>query len=88
MAAFTIVKAILKAQNAELLRNIAAKYELDEDELLSKYLRPTFFLPDITDAPAIISYSCKELKTTRKKSKTDDNGRREELPTAPSKDPS
>lgn len=65
MAAYDMLKNILKAHNARVLEEIAATYELDESELKAKYLRPTFYLPDVADAPAVITY--KELKTTRKK---------------------
>lgn len=85
MSAFAIVKSILKAQNEALLRQIAQKYELDEEELMSKYFRPTFFIPDMTDAPAVISYSYKELKTTRKKTIKHEGG--EGLSTTPAEDP-
>jgi hypothetical protein len=67
MSSFTIIKNILKAQNAQLLRQIAEKYGLDEEEMMSKYLRPTFFLPDMVDAPAVICY--KELHGIKKTSK-------------------
>lgn len=76
MSSYTIIKNILKAQNEDLLNRIAAEFELDADELKAKYLRPTFFLPDVREEPAIIQYTT-ILKTTRKKKKQEegDNGR-------------
>lgn len=65
MAAYELLKNILKAQNEWLLHEIAAAYELDETELKAKYLRPTFYLPDVSEVPAVVTY--KELKTSRKK---------------------
>lgn len=45
MSSQAIIKAILQKQNEELLSQIALKYGLDRDEIMSKYLRPTFYLP-------------------------------------------
>lgn len=40
-----LIKSVLRQQNEDLIKKIAQKYELDADDLLSKYLRPSFFLP-------------------------------------------
>lgn len=73
MSSYTIVKNILKAQNEDLLNRIAAEFDLDADELKAKYLRPTFYLPDVREEPAIIQYTT-ILKTTRKKKKQGSDG--------------
>lgn len=73
MSSYTIVKNILKAQNEELLTRIAEEFDLDVEDLKAKYLRPTFYLPDVRDEPAAIHYTT-VLKTRRKNKKQDDGG--------------
>lgn len=65
----SIVANILKAHHADLLRKIADRYDIGIDDLRAKYLRPTFYLPDVnTSANAVVEY--KELKTKRVKNTT------------------
>lgn len=47
MDAQSLVKNILKAQNAKLLEDIGKRYNFDVNELKTKYLTPTFFSVDI-----------------------------------------
>jgi hypothetical protein len=49
-----IITNIIKLQNAHLLRQISEEFNIPEHELSSKYLRPTFYLPDIREQPAVI----------------------------------
>lgn len=65
MASQAILKVILRCQNEQLLSNIADRFELDKDELMSKYLRPSFYLPVPNDTG--VSVCCEDLKATRKK---------------------
>jgi iron uptake system EfeUOB component EfeO/EfeM len=39
----TILRNILKKQNKDLLEKVATKYNLNIDEMLSKYHTPTFY---------------------------------------------
>ena len=41
-----LFSAMIKAQNENILRQLAAKYDMDLDELKTKYLTPSFY--DIT----------------------------------------
>lgn len=66
MSSQAIIKSILQQQNEELLTKIAAKFDLDKDELFSKYLRPTFYLPVKMDTGKTVVY--KETMRSKKQS--------------------
>lgn len=62
----SVIKTILRAQNEDLLSRIAERFKLDKDELISKYLRPSFFLPIPTDTGVTIEcvdkHDCRRFK--------------------------
>lgn len=56
MSSRELIKRILCAQNAELLTRIAERFELDKDELMSKYHRPSFYLPVPMETNMAVTY--------------------------------
>lgn len=45
---FQVLKNVIIEQNRELLKIIADRFHLDEEELLQKYLKPAYYLPVVT----------------------------------------
>lgn len=43
----TIIKNIVIKQNTELLKQIAFMNDLDEAELIAKYIKPEYYLPSV-----------------------------------------
>jgi hypothetical protein len=44
---FELLTELIKNQNIMLLKNIAKKYKLDEEELLNKFLKKNYYIPYI-----------------------------------------
>jgi hypothetical protein len=61
---YDLVKRVIKAQNEDLICRIAERFGLDKDAMLSKYARPTFYLPDVTVKPVAITYTTKTKKSS------------------------
>jgi hypothetical protein len=56
MSAHDLLKQVLKKQNEDLIARICERFSLNREDMEAKYLRPTFFLPDVKDVPADITY--------------------------------
>jgi len=44
---FELLTELIKNQNIMLLKHIAKKYKLDEEELLNKFLKKNYYIPFI-----------------------------------------
>jgi len=44
---FQLIVEIIKSQNIMLLTRIAEKYNIDHNEILSKFLKPNYYIPYI-----------------------------------------
>ena len=65
MSSYDLVKNIIKAQNADLIRRISDRFGLDHDEMRAKYLRPTFYVPDVDNTPTQVFFTDKGTKYIR-----------------------
>lgn len=46
--AFSVIKNVIMEQNKVLLKKLADEFQLDYDELESKYLKPEYYLPVVS----------------------------------------
>ena len=44
---FSLLVEIIKSQNIMLLTRIAEKYNIDQEEIISKFLKPNYYIPYI-----------------------------------------
>ena len=44
---FQLLVEIIKSQNIMLLTRIAEKYNIDQEEIISKFLKPNYYIPYI-----------------------------------------